>query len=173
VPASNRHAAAVFHRELARLHAEAGRLDVAKELLAQAEPELAEDRKQHILLDAIAALVHAMRGERADASARIAAAEASLDTIPEELRIQKGTLLLIGRAALLIDRTAQAEALLQSLLKLDPNPAVRPEILFHLADCRRRQGDLEGARELDLSAAATRFGTLYERRARDRLELTA
>jgi tetratricopeptide (TPR) repeat protein len=170
IPASNRHVAAALQCDLAGLHAETGRLDLALELIQKAELELADGRKQKPRCDAQAALIHALRGEREEATSRMAAAEEGCMQQPQEVRTHRIVLLLLGRAALAINEPEQARKCLQMCLELDPPPVGRPMILYHLAECRRRQGDLEAGAALDREAAASRFGTLHERLARSRLE---
>jgi tetratricopeptide (TPR) repeat protein len=169
-PSSNRHTAAVFQREIAGLHAESGRLDLALELIREAELELAQDRRQKVHLDAQAAVVHALRQERDLALARIHSADAGRKLFPENVRYQRQVLLPIGRAALEIELPEQAEVFLRSCLALEPAPVTVPQVLYYLASCRRCLGDVEGGRALDRSAASSHFGTLHERMARERLE---
>jgi hypothetical protein len=58
IAAQNRRVSAATRRELAVLHAELGRGDVALALIYEAEAELTGNRKHEIVLDAAAALVH-------------------------------------------------------------------------------------------------------------------
>ncbi len=54
-------------------------------------------------------------------------------------------------------------------LNLNPDPLYRPYAYYHLAECRRRLGDKAGGRAFGVQAASTRYGTLYEQLARERL----
>jgi tetratricopeptide (TPR) repeat protein len=169
IPAQNRRGRAAIHRELATLHAELGRGDVALALIAEAEIELAGDRIEEIILDAAAALVHAFRRERGLATARIdAACDGRMPEIEDQTSRQV-MLILVIRARLLIGDIAQAESLLHELLAVGLAPPSYPFAYYHLAECRRRAGDEEGAREFDSKAASTQFGTRWEQLARQRL----
>jgi tetratricopeptide (TPR) repeat protein len=169
IPAYSRRASAAVSKELAPVYAEVGRLDDALELIHQAERELAEDPKLGVTLDAAAALVHAKCHERDQASARMASSLERLKVIPESLATRKGALYILGRAALENDEPERAEEFLRAYLDLNPDPLYRPYAYYHLAECRRRLGDKAGGRALDVQAASTRFGTLYEQLARERL----
>jgi len=169
IPAMHRRASAVIHRDLAILHAELGHGDAALALIRHVEPEFAGDPKLSVTLDASAALVHALRDERDLALARIAAAEEGRRKVPADGTTQKSTLSLLGRAALRIDLPERAESFLRAYLELKPDPLYLPFAFYHLAECRRRIGDEAGGREFDTKAAATRFGSQWERLARERL----
>jgi tetratricopeptide (TPR) repeat protein len=169
IPALNRRIQAVYAKEMAALHAEAGRGDIALVQLRAAEPELAGDPKLRVSLDAAAALVHAVRGERTEALARIARSDANRGTIPEDRVTQRAALYLLGKAALVLNDPARAESHFHTYLELEPNPVFLPYVHYHLAECRRRLGDLDGGQAHDRQAAAFHFGTLHERLARERL----
>ena len=160
---------AVTQRELATLYAELGRVDLALTLITDAESALKSDPKHDLLLAAAAAFVHALRHEHDLAMARIEAACRARAQIPEDRATHAAVLLLLGRAALYIDEPEQAEAFFHDLVSLKSDPISNACVNYHLAECRRRQGDLRGGRELDLKAASTQFGTRWERLARDRL----
>ena len=169
IPALNRRSAATVDRDLAVLHAELGHGDAALALIRQVEPELTGSPKQSVAFDASVALIHALRQERDLALARIASAEAGLKQVPDDGTAQRATLYLLGRAALRLDEPERAEAFLHAYLKLNPNPLYLPYVHYHLAECRRRLGDVVGGRSFDKKAAAAGFGNQWEHLARDRL----
>ncbi len=172
-PSQNRFVGASMQREIAGLQAQAGRLDLALELIRESEPEQARDRKHKVLHDAMAAFVHALRQDRAAAMACIASAEAGREAVVQDVKAQRTVLLELGRAALEIDETEQAETFFRSCLASDPSPVSLPMIRYYLASCRRRLGDAEGGRQCDRLAASSSFGTLHERLARERLDADA
>jgi tetratricopeptide (TPR) repeat protein len=169
IPAQNRQVSAVMQRDLATLHAELGRGDIALSLICEAEIELAGDRKQEMILDAAAALVHAFRHERDLARNRMASACEGRAELTDDRSTQQAVLVLLGRAALLIDEPERAESFLKEYLKLEPEPVSYPFVYYHLAECRRRAGDDAGGHEFDTKAASGEFGSRWERLARQRL----
>ena len=169
IPAKDRFASALIKTELAILHAELGRGETALALIHEAETELAGDPKHRIKLDASAALVHSFRVERDLALARIASACEGCQNYLEDRPTQLNALVLLIRAALLIDEPERAESFLNDLLKFKPDSLNYPFAYFQLAECRRRRGDEAGGREFDTKAASTHFGTRWERLARERL----
>jgi tetratricopeptide (TPR) repeat protein len=169
IPAFNRRRSAAISKQLAPIYADLGRLDDALELIHEAEIELAKDPKLGVTLDAAAALVHAIRHEPEQASARMDLALEGLIPIPESLATHKTVLYLLGRAALEIDEPERAEDYLRAYLDLNPDPLYRPYAYYYLAECRRRLGDKAGGRAFDVQASSTHFGTCYERMARERM----
>ncbi len=169
VPTQNRRVTAVIQRDLATLHAELGRGDVALSLICEAEIELSGDRQQEMLLDAAAALVHAFRKEPDIARNRIASALDARTILPEDRGNQQAVLYSLSRAALLIDEPERAESFLNAFLELEPEPVSRAFAYYHLAECRRQAGDIAMANDLNIKAASTRFGSRWEFLARDRL----
>jgi tetratricopeptide (TPR) repeat protein len=169
IPALNRRADAALDMELATLHGELGRFDEAIASIDRAGVELARDPKLSVILHSSAALVHALAGRRDEAMHRINAAEEGRGAVPEDGSTQRGALYLLGRAALAIDEPEWAEALLREYHDRAPNPVFHPYLWYHLAECRRRLGDESGGREHDRQAASTRYGTIWERLARERL----
>ena len=169
IPAQNRHRRAIIQRDLAALHAELGRGDIALSLICEAEIELAGDRKQEMILDAAAALVLAFRHERDLAVDRIASACEGRTRLSKDRSTQQAALVFLGRAALLIDEPERAETFLTEYLDLKPEPVSYPFTYYHLAECRRRLGDEAGGHALDSKAASTHFGSRWEQAARERL----
>jgi tetratricopeptide (TPR) repeat protein len=169
IPAVGRRADARADMELAALHAEAGRCDEALALIDRAAAEAARHPKLSIVLHSTAALVLALAGRRDEAMDRIELADDGRRAIPEDGNAHHGALALIGRAALLIGDPELAEAFLGESLDRGAQPVYRPYLWYHLAECRRRLGDLAGGREVDREAASTSFGTQWERLARERL----
>jgi len=170
IPAMNRRATAVIQKDLAILYAELDRADAARALIRQAEPDFAGDSRLSITLDASAALVHALLHERDQSIARIAASEGGRKKLPGDSSTHRGALYLLGKAALVLDDPERCEFFYRAYLELKPDPLYHPCACYHLASCRRRLGDLTGAHELDTKAASTRYGTRWERLARERLE---
>jgi tetratricopeptide (TPR) repeat protein len=169
IPAVNRRADATIDKNLAIYQAELGRRDIALDLIARAEAELAGDPKLLVQVVASAALVHALLGERDRSLARIDSAERGRHALAQDGTTQQAVLSLLGWAALAIDEPARAEAFLREFLALRPDPLHLPFAWYHLGGCRRRLGDEAGGREWDARAASTRLGTRWERRARERL----
>jgi tetratricopeptide (TPR) repeat protein len=169
IPASNRRASAAIQKELALLHAELGRTDVALALLREAELELEGDPKLSVTLDAAAALVHALANDREAALARMASADEHRQDVLSDGTTQRATLYLLGRAALLVGEPACAETLLRASFELNPDPVHWPHLYYYLAGCRRMLGDAAGGDDFDTKAASTQFGTHWERLARERL----
>jgi tetratricopeptide (TPR) repeat protein len=169
IPAQHRHTAAVIKRELATLHSELGRGDIALALICEAELELAGDPKQEILVNADAAFVHASRCERDLARQKIASAYEGRKRMTIDRSSEQAMLISLSRASLLIDEPRCAQSFLDEFLKLRPDPGSYPFTFFHLAECRRQIGDEAGARELYIKAASTHFGSRWERLARERL----
>jgi hypothetical protein len=160
---------AAIAREVASILAENGRGGDALGPLGEAEAELADDPKLRVTLDATAALVYAVLGQRGEALARMTCAEANRLLIPDERTTQREAVGLMGMAALRLDDPARAESFFRLYLELQPAPVWLPQTHYYLAECRRRQGDLDGGRTHDRLAAATAYGTVYERLARERL----
>ena len=144
IPAQNRHVRAVTQRDLATLHAELGRGDIALSLICEAEIELAGDCTQEMILDAAAALVHAFRRERDLALARIASACEGRTKLDQDHSSQQAVLVHLGRATLMIDDPERAESFLNEYLELKPGPVSFPFVYYHLAECRRRRADEAG-----------------------------
>jgi tetratricopeptide (TPR) repeat protein len=173
IPAANRKVDAAIDKSLAIIHAELGHHEVARDLIAGAEAELADDPKQGVIFNASAALVEALAGDRDRALARIESAERGRRAVPQDGRTQVSVLSLLGRAALAVDEPGRAEVFVRELLDLGPDPVYLPFAWFHLGECRRRLDDESGGVECDAKAASTRFGTRWERLARERLEAEA
>jgi tetratricopeptide (TPR) repeat protein len=169
IPAHSRRIDAVIDQYLAILHADLGRHDVAQELIHRAEAELAGDPKPGITQDAAAALVYALAHDRDRALGRIDSAERGRHDVLQDGTTQRTVLTRLGRAALAVDEPERAEAFLLAFLELPPDPLHVPFTWYHLAGCRRRLGDEAGGRECDAKAASTRFGSRWERLARERL----
>ncbi len=169
IPALCRRADAAIDMELATLYAELGRFDEAFAAIDRAGVELARDPKLSVILHSSAALVYALAGRRDDAMTGIEVAEEGRGAVPDDGGTQRGALYLLGRAALRIDEPEWAEALLAEYLDRGPNPVYHPYAWYHLGECRRRLGDESGGREHERRAASTRFGTVWERLARERL----
>ena len=169
IPAMTRRADAAIDKELAILHAELGHGDDALALIVGAESEFAGDAKLVVSLDAAAALVHALGHKRNRALARIASAEEGRARVPQDGTTQRAVLYLLGRAALLLDEPRRAEGFLREYLDRGPDPVFHAYAWYHLGGCRRMLGDESSGRDCDRKAASTRFGTLWERLARERL----
>jgi tetratricopeptide (TPR) repeat protein len=170
IPAHNRRVVAASRRELATLHAELGRGDIALALIAQTEPDVAGDEKQQLLLDGDAALVHAFRGERDLARQRMGTAIENRKRVPDDRLTRQSLLISLARTALLIEETDLAEFLLHEFAALQPEPISLTFLYYHLAECRRQRGDEQRARELYKQAAATHFGIRWEHLAQERLD---
>jgi tetratricopeptide (TPR) repeat protein len=168
-PAATRRADAANDAVRVILHADLGHHDVALSVLGGAEPVLAADPRLSPLLDAASALVHALGGQPDQARACIDSAELSRQDLPQDVEMQKVVLSQIGWAALAIDEPGRAESYLRAYLDLPPDPIELPYTWYLLGSCRRRLGDEAGGRECDAKAAATHFGSVWERRARERL----
>jgi tetratricopeptide (TPR) repeat protein len=169
IPPLNRRMNAVIDNFLAIDHVELGHRDIALQLIEGAEAELAGDPKLGVTLDAAAALVYALAGERDEALDRIASADRGRHDVPEDGSTQRSVLSLLGWAALEVDDPERAEDFLHSFLDLEPDPLYWPYAWYHLATCRRGLGDEAGGREYDAMAASSRFGCRWERYARERL----
>lgn len=169
IPAMNRRMAAVVNRHLAALLARGGRGEEALAALRAAEPDLLGDAKLRVELEAIAALVHGVRGEIDLARARLDAAEERVGILGNDALTERAAYYTMALAALQIDDVTRAERCLLRYRELQPVPVYYPHILYMLATCRRQLGDLAGGRALDAEAAAFTFGTEHERLARERL----
>jgi tetratricopeptide (TPR) repeat protein len=168
-PSARRRSTAVIQKDIAVLHAELGRAEMAQELLRQVLPALGGDGKLMVGIDVSAALIDALCNDRAAARSWIAKAEESRKDFPDDVATQRAALYHLARASLLVDEPQQAESILCAYLALDPDPVFRPYAYYHLAECRNRLGDLEGGREFDIRAASTSFGTRWEQMSRERI----
>lgn len=171
LPAAQRRVDAAMIRQAAWFHAELGRLEEARRLLAEAEAldDQRADPKLGPMNAATAAWVHALRGETDAARARAGEAAGALPGLAGERSTRLSILLILARTALALGEPDRAEDFLRTLLEAGPDPCYRPAVFYYLAECRRRLGDRDGGRALDRQAASSRMGTRPERLARERL----
>ena len=120
-------------------------------------------------MDAAAAVVLAVAHQRDQALAHIDSAERKRQDVSQDVAIQQSVLSLIGWAALAIDEPERARPSSAHIVDLPPDSIELPYTWYLLGGCRRRLGDEAGGRECDAKAAATRFGSVWEHRARERL----
>jgi tetratricopeptide (TPR) repeat protein len=172
VPALERRAQAAVEKEIGLYLADLGRLDEALARLETAEAELGQNPKLAPGIHAALGWVHALAGGVDQAIAHLDLADNTLEDTGEDRTSRKSALKLLGRAALALDDPQRAENDFRAYMDLVVDPVYRPSVLYFLAECRRRQGDLPGARNLNREAAATDYGVLYERLARERLRST-
>ncbi len=169
IPSTVRRTGAALLRDIAVLQAELGRTELALDLLRQAQPDFAGDGKLMVVFGASAAIVDALRNDRDAARARIAVVEEGRRDFPDDAATQRAVLYHLSRVLLLIGEAELAEAYLRAYLELNPDPVFRPYAFYHLAECRRNLGDIDGQRDFDTRAASTSFGTRWERLARERV----
>jgi len=169
-PSAQRRIAAVIAKVEALNHAELGRSDTALALIRQSEAENGNDPKLGPEIDAAAARVCALAGNRDAALSRIASAEKRRRAVPGATETQRSVLGNLGRAAHALGLPTESETFWRGYLDLDPPPVYLPGAYYHLAECRRLLGDPDEALALYRRAASTNFGTLHERLARERLD---
>ncbi len=148
VVATQRRARAGIQLHIASLHAELGRLDHALDLLRVAEAEFAGDLKMSVMIDVVAARVHALRHEPEIALERIAATLENRARLATNVAIQRLVVFGTGRAALALGDAEQAEAMLRAYLELKPDPLFHPAVYYHLALCCQIRSDTDAEREL-------------------------
>ncbi len=169
IPSLNQRASTAVEKDLAVLHAEVGHGDVARAIINRIEPGFVSDPKRMVTFDASAAAVHAFLHEREPGLARIAAAEAGLLQVPDDGTARRATLSLLARAALQFDQPERTSLFSTPTSSLNPNPLYLTYAYYHLAECRRRLGDVAGGQALDRKAASAGIDNRWERHARERL----
>jgi hypothetical protein len=170
VMATNRRAVAGIQPQMAVSRTKLGQGELALDLIRQAETELSWGIQLTRKLNASAARVHALRNERDLAMERIATALKDLERMPsEDLVTRELTLYTLSRGSFENHEIGDAETRASACLTLNPEPVYLPGIHYLLAECRRMLDDSNGERDLLEKTASFRFGTQWERLARERL----
>ena len=169
IPAMTRRADAAIDKELAVLHAELGRGDDALALIAGAESEFAGDPKLTVSLDAAAALVHALGHKRDPALARIASAEEGRASAAKTVRPSERCSTCSAGPPSCSTSPGGRRVSSASISIAGPILCSTPTRGIILADAGGGSATSPRGADCDRKAASTRFGTLWERLARERL----